>query len=192
MHVEKLRVLLLEDSAADAELTERELQRNGPVEIRRVASEADYRKALRTFEPMVILSDHSVGAFSSLEALRLAREVRPAAVFIVLSGHVDEERTVAATRAGADDVLSKDHIGRLRDIIRRSLSERWRLGSLTPRQLEVLRLVVNGQSTPAIATHLGLSAKTVETHRAEIMRRLDIHDLVGLVRFGIRLGLGSG
>jgi DNA-binding NarL/FixJ family response regulator len=190
--VEKLRVLLLEDSAADAELAGRELKKHGLVEMRWVASEESYLKQLREFEPLVILSDHSVGQFTSLDALRRARELRPTAVFIVFSGHIDEERTVTAIRHGADDVLAKEHISRLRMVIRRALGERWRLSTLTPRQLEVLRLVVNGRTTPAIAQQLGLSVKTVETHRAEIMRRLGIRDLVGLVRFGIRLGLGSG
>jgi DNA-binding NarL/FixJ family response regulator len=62
---------------------------------------------------------------------------------------------------------------------------------LTPRQREILQLVAEGQSTKEIASKLALSVKTVETHRAQIMDRLDIHDVAGLVRYAIRLGLIS-
>ncbi len=60
---------------------------------------------------------------------------------------------------------------------------------LTPRQRQILQLVTEGQGTRQIAERLSLSVKTVETHRAQIMQRLGIHDLPGLVRFALRNGL---
>jgi len=65
------------------------------------------------------------------------------------------------------------------------------LEALSPRQREILKAIARGRTTKQIAYDLGLSAKTVETHRAQIMERLDIHDVAGLVRFSIRLGLIS-
>lgn len=62
---------------------------------------------------------------------------------------------------------------------------------LTPRQRDILRRIAEGNSTKEIAFDLGLSAKTVETHRAQLMDRLGIHDVAGLVRFAIRIGLVS-
>jgi DNA-binding NarL/FixJ family response regulator len=62
---------------------------------------------------------------------------------------------------------------------------------LTPRQREILQLVAEGQSTKDVAQLLDLSVKTVETHRGQIMERLGIHDLAGLVRYAIRTGLVS-
>jgi DNA-binding NarL/FixJ family response regulator len=62
---------------------------------------------------------------------------------------------------------------------------------LTSRQREVLQLVAEGHSTKEIATKLKLGVRTVETHRAQLMERLDIHDVPGLVRFAIRTGLVS-
>ena len=62
---------------------------------------------------------------------------------------------------------------------------------LTPRQREILQLIAEGKSTKEIAGALDLSVKTVETHRAQIMERLDIHEVAGLVRYAIRLGLVS-
>jgi DNA-binding NarL/FixJ family response regulator len=62
---------------------------------------------------------------------------------------------------------------------------------LSSRQREILQLVGNGKSSKEIAQLLDLSLKTVETHRAQIMERLGIHDLAGLVRFAIRAGIGT-
>jgi DNA-binding NarL/FixJ family response regulator len=62
---------------------------------------------------------------------------------------------------------------------------------LTPRQREILQLVAEGKSTKEIAASLDLSVKTVETHRAQIMNRLQIRDVPGLVRYAIRMGLVS-
>ena len=58
-------------------------------------------------------------------------------------------------------------------------------------QREILKAIARGRTTKQIAFDLGLSTKTIETHRAQIMERLDIHDVAGLVRFSIRMGLVS-
>lgn len=63
--------------------------------------------------------------------------------------------------------------------------------ALTPRQREVLQLIAEGHNTKEIAARLNLSAKTVETHRAQLMERLGIHDVAGLVRYAIRAGIVS-
>ena len=60
---------------------------------------------------------------------------------------------------------------------------------LTPRQREILQMVAEGKSTKEIASILDVSVKTVETHRAQLMERLDIHDVAGLVRYAIRMGI---
>ncbi len=63
------------------------------------------------------------------------------------------------------------------------------LDRLTPRQREILQLLSEGNKTQEIANLLNISVKTVETHRTQLMDRLDIHDIAGLVRFAIRVGL---
>ena len=60
------------------------------------------------------------------------------------------------------------------------------LESLTPRQREILQLIAEGQSTKQMALSLNISMKTVETHRAQLMDRLEIHNIAGLVRYAIR------
>ena len=69
--------------------------------------------------------------------------------------------------------------------------QRAALDVLTSRQREILQLVAEGKSTKEVAQLLDVSAKTVETHRGQIMERLGIHDLAGLVRYAIRTGLVS-
>jgi len=84
--------------------------------------------------------------------------------------------------AGTGTSLERDYIY--------DRSEELRLFDLlTPRQIEVLRLVAEGYSTKQIAFKLGISAKTVETHRAQLTERLDIHDVAGLVRYALKTGL---
>jgi DNA-binding NarL/FixJ family response regulator len=62
---------------------------------------------------------------------------------------------------------------------------------LSPRQREVLQLIAEGQSTKEIARRLDLSVKTVDTHRSQLMKQLDIHEVAGLVRYAMRVGLVS-
>jgi len=63
------------------------------------------------------------------------------------------------------------------------------LSELTARQAEVLKMIAEGRATKEIAQLLNISVKTVETHRAQIMERLDIHDIAGLVRYALRIGM---
>ncbi len=77
------------------------------------------------------------------------------------------------------------------DTCARSDDEPDPLAGLTARQRETLQLIAEGRSTKEIAAELDLSAKTVETHRLQLMERLNIHDVAGLVRFAIRAGLIS-
>jgi DNA-binding NarL/FixJ family response regulator len=185
-----LRILLLEDSEADAELIRRELGRSGlPAVTERVDSETAFTSALRDFAPNVVLSDHSLGQFNAQSALALLRKVRPATPLIIVSGSLNGERTVACLRAGAEDVIIMENLNRLAASIAHAVHLRRPLDKLTPRQIEVLQMVAEGFRTREIAAHLRLSVKTIESHRGEIMKRLEIHEVVGLVRYAMRVGL---
>ena len=186
------RVLLVEDSEADAELIRAELTRAASgITTKRVDTREAFTAALRDFEPDVVLCDHSLAAFNAASALEVVRAVRPAVPVIVVTGSDDERLTIDYLRSGVEDVLLKSHLARLPAAISAALAIRERLGELTPRQVEVLKLVAEGHSTPEIARRLKLSTKTVETHRTELMRRLGIHDVVRLVRYAVRVGLVS-
>jgi DNA-binding NarL/FixJ family response regulator len=186
------RVLVLEDSEADAELIVAELTRAGlEVVTKRVDSRETFTAALRDFAPDVVLCDHAVASFDAHAAMDIVRTIRPAVPLIVVTGASDERMTIDWLRSGVEDVLLKAHLSQLPAAITSALAVHHRLGELTPRQLQVLKLVAEGHSTPEIARRLRLSTKTVETHRTELMRRLGIHDVVRLVRYAVRLGLVS-
>jgi DNA-binding NarL/FixJ family response regulator len=185
-----IRILLLEDSEADAELIRHELDRAGLLTItERVDSEEAFSSAVREFAPDVVLSDHTLGQFHSRVAQQILRDLRPTTPFIIVTGAITGAQSVAAIRAGAEDLVLKANIGRLCASIDESLAVRRPLYKLTGRQVEVLTLVAEGHRTREIAKRLRLSVKTVESHRGEIMKRLKMHDVVSLVRYAMRVGL---
>jgi DNA-binding NarL/FixJ family response regulator len=185
-----LRVLLLEDNEADAALISHELTRSGMrILLAQVDSADAFTGALKSFAPDVVLSDHSLGQFDSRAALEVLREVRPKAPFIVITGNLIAAQAGTAIRAGAEDVILKTNMRGLEASITNALAARRRLHALTDRQIEVLRLVSEGHRTREIAKRLGLSIKTIESHRSEIMKRMRIHDVVSLVRYSVRVGL---
>jgi DNA-binding NarL/FixJ family response regulator len=185
-----IRILLLEDSRLDADLIERELGRaEMHVVLERVDSEASFTAALDSFAPDVVLSDHALAQFDSQAALQRLRAISPATAFIIVTGAQLGGMTGASIRAGADDVILKSHLGTLAASISHALAVRRPLRALSTRQIEVLKLVAEGHRTRDIADRLGLSVKTVESHRYALMKRLHIDSVVGLVRFAIRVGL---
>ncbi len=185
-----LRVLHLEDNQADAELVTAQLVRAGLNAVgRRVDSAAAFRRALDEFAPDVVLSDHGMSTFSALDALKTLKAASPVTPFIVVTGSFDEEAAVSWVRAGADDLVLKSNLGRLGPALEEARAVRAGLANLTPRQLEVLHLVVRSHTNRDIADRLHLSLKTVEAHRTEMMKRLQIHDVAALVRYAVRVRL---
>ena len=185
-----LRVLLLDDSESHAELITHELKRSGVTTMMgRVNSAEAFTVALRSFAPDVVLSDTSLARLDSFAALEILRAVRPTAPFIIVTGAPTGPQTVAAIRAGAEDLILRAYLSSLVTSISDALAIRRPLHSLTERQLQVLRLVVEGYRTRDIAKRLGVSVKTVESHRGQVMKRLRVPDVVHLVRYAIRVGL---
>ena len=163
-------------------------------------------------QPDVVLMDIAMKGITGLEAAARMRETQPAVRVVILSMHSGEEYVLKALRAGAAGYLLKDAATGELELALRSVmrGESWlspavsrqvvegyaqRSGAeaapdvLTARQREVLRLVAGGKSTKEIAFFLNLSVKTIETHRAQIMERLGIRDVPGLVRYALRTGL---
>src|SRR5438552_5784134 len=166
-----LRVLHIEDSELDHELTLAHLRRGGITGIvRRVQSEAEYRNAL--FQPWdVILSDFNLPGFSGLVALELLKESGRLIPFILLSGEIGEDTAVEAMRNGASDYLLKNNLARLVPALLHAIE-----ASETRRARERadLELGASKQRLHELAQHLQTS---VEMERAAIAR--EIHDDVG-------------
>jgi len=190
MNATTLQILFLEDEPSHAERVERVLAHAGIHAVIRVVDAADaFRHALREFAPDLVLSDHSGARFTALHALRVVRTTRPSTPVILVSGAFNETVVVESLRAGAEDYVVKDRLDRLAPAIRTALALREPLKRLTPRQFEVMQLLVTGLSTRETAQRLGIGNKTVETHRSALMRRLGIHHMAGLVRYALLIGL---
>jgi len=95
-------------------------------------------------------------------------------------------KTVAQGETYLTPIISKQAID---DYLQRSTSVARPTELLTPRQQDVLQLIAEGNSNKKIARILCISTKTVESHRTQLMKQLDIHDVTGLVRYAIRMGL---
>jgi DNA-binding NarL/FixJ family response regulator len=209
-----IRVFLADDHALVRAGIRALAQNLDHIEI--VAEAANGRDALeliKTHRPDVVLMDISMAGLNGLEATARVTKELPGIRVLILSAHANEEYVCQALRAGAAGYLLKDagtaefelairavargetylspavskHV--ITDYVRRLAGEPGALELLTPRQREILQLVAEGQSTKEIARLLHISVKTVETHRLQLMDRLDIHDVPGLVRYAIRVGL---
>lgn len=183
--------MLLEDDPHDAKLILRHLESFDPgSDVVRVDDEPTFVAAMASHVVDVIVSDHALAGFDALAALRVAQRLQPGVPFVLVSGAFTPAAT-ACLKAGALEFVLKSELDRLGPVVRDALEKRASLRTLTARQREVLRLLSLGRSTRQIAAALGVSIKTVETHRSDLMRRLDIHDLAGLVRYAVGMGLVS-
>ncbi len=183
-----------------------------------VAEASDGREATkraRNARPDVVLMDIAMPGLNGLEATSRIVRSCPTTRVLVLTMHSNEEYVVQALRAGASGYLVKEaatgelhhaisSVARGETYLSPSISrlavERLldndhamssSLDQLTPRQREILQLVAEGMSTREIADLLKVSIKTVESHRSQLMERLGIRDVPGLVRLAIREGLIS-
>jgi signal transduction histidine kinase len=120
-----MNILLLEDSIDDVGLIERELKKQGmSFQSRCVDSEREYVDALTSFKPHVILSDHGLPQFNSIDALKIAQRLNSHVPFILVTGSVSEEFAVSCLKQGADDYVLKSNLVRLPSAILASIRQR--------------------------------------------------------------------
>ena len=184
--------------------------------IQVVAEAGDGREALHLIavhQPDLVLMDIAMPEMNGLEATAHVVKEFPQVRVMILSMHANEEYVLQALRSGAMGYVLKDagiselelavraivrgetylspavskHV--VADYVRRVGGESSSLEQLTSRQREILQLIAEGRTTKEIADLLYVSVKTVETHRLQLMKRLNIHDIAGLVRYAIRMGL---
>lgn len=214
-----IRVLLAEDHALVRAGFRALLMGLADVEV--VGEAADGQQALQLVAercPDIVLMDIAMSGLNGLAATERIAQEWPAVRVVILSMHANEEYVLQALRAGARGYLLKDAgISELELAVRAVAAGETYLSppisrqviagyvgravgplgagaegpQLTPRQREVLRLLAEGRTTKEIGRALGISEKTVETHRSQLMQRLGIFDLPGLVRYALRTGLVS-
>jgi DNA-binding NarL/FixJ family response regulator len=184
--------------------------------VRVIAEAHDGREALGLIKahcPDLVLMDIAMKELNGLEAAAQVKKEFPETRVIIVSMYSSEEHVLQGLRAGASGYLLKDSAIQeldlairtvmrgeiylsppiskqvIGDYLRRVSHGEKTTDLITHRQREILQLIAEGHSTKEIAHQLDLSVKTVETHRAQLMERLNIHDVPGLVRCAIRMGL---
>ena len=181
--------------------------------IQQAANGLEAVNSIKRNQPDLVVMDVSMPEMNGLEATQLIKNQFPEIKVLILSHYNNELYVIRALKAGADGYMLKDAaveelnqgLHALLDdkmyispdidqniISKLSSSESGELDALdilTARQRNILQLIAEGHSTRDIADKLFLSVKTIEAHRANIMERLNIRDVPGLVRFAIRVGL---
>ncbi len=211
-----IRVLLVDDHAILREGVHALLAREP--DIRVVGEAGDGQEALDLvdeLEPDVVIMDIVMPRMSGLEATRLLKERHPEVRTLILSMYDDQEYVVQIIQAGARGyvlkrVVTEDLVHAIRavhgggsflyppiaatligDYLRVTGNEQPDDAGepLSAREREVLRLIAEGNNNNKVAELLGLSRKTVDTHRANAMRKLDLHDVTEVVKYALRTGL---
>ena len=211
----RLRILLVDDHTLVREGLQRLLESaNEGWHIRGVSNGFDALDLLRREAADVAIIDLSMPVMGGLELLRRMKAEFPAVSVLVLSMHAEEQYAVRAFKGGAHGYITKDRAAaELVAAVRKAaaggayvspvFAERIVLqmgrsdaqpshGRLSDRELEVLRRIVGGERPSDIARALHLSVKTVSTHKARIMDKLQLDSTAALVRYGIEQGLDGG
>jgi DNA-binding NarL/FixJ family response regulator len=210
-----IRVLIADDHGVVVEGLRFVVEAQADMEV--VATVQDSREAVRRAVdegPDVVLIDHAMPVLNGTEATRLIRERRPATHVIILSMYSNRVHVLRALQAGATGYVVKksaakevvDAIrgvhrggrylsreladGLIDDAVHKTTSED-PLERLSSRERQVLQMLAEGHVVADIATTLSLSPKTVETYRARMMEKLEIHDFATLVKFAIQHGITS-
>jgi DNA-binding NarL/FixJ family response regulator len=215
--MKRITVLLAEDHAIVREGLRSLLELGGDVEV--VGEAATGRQAVdlaRKLRPAVVVMDIAMPVLNGFEATRQILHAVPETKVLVLSAHSDDEYVAHMAAVGASGYVVKQNSGQVlvhavkeiasgRPYFSPSISKRVRDAErkagggvtaralprrpLTAREAEVLQLVAEGAANKQVAAELGISIKTVEKHRQQLMDKLDIHDTAGLTRYAIGAGV---
>jgi DNA-binding NarL/FixJ family response regulator len=217
MFKKRITVLLAEDHMVVREGIRKLLELDDDLEV--VAEAKDGRQAValvQKLRPSVVVMDIAMALLNGLEATRQILKAVPGAKIIILSSHNDDAYINGATASGAmgfllkyasihdlSDAIREVNRGKVffgpfmakllpksqRELLNRSRLSKPRQAGLVAREMEVLQLIAEGNTSKEIALDLGICQKTVEKHRETLMLKLDIHDIAGLTRYAISVGI---
>lgn len=214
----KYRIVIAEDHTILREGLRALLSSNADFEV--VGEAQDGREAIRCVEklkPHLVLTDLSMPRMNGMDAIRDIKRKSPETKILVLTVHKTEEYILATLQAGANGYLLKDSthaelLAAVRHVLsgkhyispgisdkvldgylegRKTLKTRTSWETLTAREREILKLIAEGYKNKEIADDLCISVKTVEKHRANLMEKLNLHNVQALTTYAIEKGLVS-
>ena len=203
--IETARVYLVDDDAAVRDSLRWLLESEG-LQVECFPSAADFLQRLDHHLCGCVMLDVRMPGMSGLELLAIMQAQQYVLPVIIITGHGDVPMAVRAIKAGACDFLQKPFnddmvIERVKAAVQSNLNQQphqvkteqliERYSSLTPRQQQIMQMVVNGDANKMIAYRLDISMKTVEAHRAQVMRKMEAKTLSKLVMFAQQLGLSE-
>jgi DNA-binding NarL/FixJ family response regulator len=204
-----LKVLLADDHQILRHALRALLEREGYQVVAEAEDGQQAIEAVERFAPDVAVLDLSMPVINGIEATRAIVTRGVPTKVVLLTVHREEHYVLAALKAGVMGYVLKTQAsadllhamrevagnavylspGVSRTVVDAYLSKRdLPRATLSPREREVLRLIAEGKTTKEIASLLGLSVKTADSHRTRLMEKLDIHDVAGLTRYAIRTG----
>ncbi len=213
----RITVLLVDDHTVVRQGLRRILEDEGDIEIvGEAGSGGDAVSLTATLQPDVVVMDIAMPRTNGLEATRRIRETMPDTKVLILSAHGDDAYVETVMQIGAvgyllkqtsahclaeairhvwkgntyfSPAIAKRYRGRHETVPDRIGLSRTKAASLTLREMAVLQRIVEGDANKQVAADLGISIKTVEKHRENLMRKLDIHDTASLTRYAIAAGI---
>lgn len=205
-----MKTILVDDHPLFRQGVARLVSTMGHAVVGEASGTAEGLALARSAAPDLAIVDISLKDGSGIELVKAMLSAAPGLRVIMLSMHVEPQRVRQAFQAGALGYVAKESVGEtlqhaieavlrgeqyIDSLVSRDLllspqaSEATRLATLTPRELEILRHVASGNTTKEIALQLYISPRTVENHRANIMRKLELGNTAALVRYAIMHGV---
>ncbi len=209
----KIRVLLTDDHTLFRKGIRNLLSREADIEVVGEAENGSQSvEKVAELNADLVLLDIGMSGLSSFEAARQIKEIRPETKILFLTMYDDEDYLVQCMEVGGNGYVLKDSpapqlLAAIREVYRggsylspkmlsqlvddfrsriKTTHRRSPFATLTPREKEILKFLAEGQSVKEIATHLNLSVKTIEAHKFNLMRKLDIHNKTQLVHYAVR------
>jgi len=207
-----IRVLLADDHAVVRQALSLLLEREGFEIVGQAADGDEAWRMARDLTPDVAVLDLMMPVMNGIESAREIRRASPQTATILLTGKTEDRHVLDALQEGIKGCALKTHEARdliqaVREVARggrylspglsRAVIDSYVSGNgsprdvLTPRERQVLKLIAEGRKTREIGEILGVSVKTAETHRSRIMKKLNIRETAGLVRYALRQGLAE-
>jgi DNA-binding NarL/FixJ family response regulator len=214
----KRRVLVVDDHPLLREGLKTMIDRSsGYLSVGEAGSGEEALRLVATTKPDIVTMDISLPGMCGIDAIREIRRASPEIRILTISMHTKFEYVAEALRAGANGYLIKEATGSnliqaldtlmagqfyldghssqevvdklLRGVDSDKAATDSRYNLLSPREQQIMRLLCEGQTSRVIADNLGLSMKTVENHKTNLMKKLDVHTKLELVRYAARLGV---